>query len=54
MALLRAVLSGLVLMATGLLGQAFAANLTVAKSGGNESSPLLYGIMFEVRSHSSP
>ncbi|KAJ5692309.1 glycoside hydrolase [Penicillium macrosclerotiorum] len=30
-----------------LTGQALAVNLTVSKTGGNSSSPLLYGIMFE-------
>lgn len=31
-----------------LAGQASAIDLTVSKTGGNSSSPLLYGIMFEV------
>lgn len=31
-----------------LAGQALAIDLTVSKAGGNSSSPLLYGIMFEV------
>jgi len=36
-----------------LAGQASAIDLTVSKTGGNSSSPLLYGIMFEV-DQSSP
>lgn len=31
-----------------LAGQASAIDLTVSKKGGNSSSPLLYGVMFEV------
>lgn len=38
----------LALAATWLPPVALAATLTVSKTGGNASSPLLYGIMFEV------
>jgi hypothetical protein len=33
---------------SGLLGFAQALNLNVASGGGNASSPLLYGLLFEV------
>lgn len=39
---------------TWLAGQALAIDLTVSKTGGNASSPLLYGIMFEVSDDSLP
>ena len=47
--------SALVSLAAALLaGQTLAIELTVSKSGGNSSSPLLYGVMFEVRSLIGP
>ena len=41
--------SCLVLAMTHLLALASGIELTVSKTGGNASSPLLYGLMFEVR-----
>lgn len=47
--------SALVSLAAALLaGQTLAIELTVSKSGGNSSSPLLYGVMFEVWTLISP
>lgn len=45
---LPAVTSALAVATTYLAGLASAIDLTVSKTGGNASSPLLYGIMFEV------
>nr|QEI10540.1 GH51 alpha-L-arabinofuranosidase [Evansstolkia leycettana] len=44
---LPALAGGLAVAVTYLSGLAFAIDLTVSKTGGNASSPLLYGIMFE-------
>ena len=41
--------SCLVLAMTHLLALTSGIELTVSKTGGNASSPLLYGLMFEVR-----
>lgn len=42
-------LSSLVQVLIAFSGAVAAVNLTVASTGGNVSSPLQYGLMFEVR-----